>query len=288
MDSDNAAMLEALGWDDDFAGALAALGDPAIAPGRVSADFGIHFVVESASGPVTAPLSGPLRQAGRPVAVGDWVGLHQLPGSAQIRHVLPRRTAIRRNAPGGETDEQVLAANVDNVFLASAVGSDFNPRRIERLLAVTYQSGAAPVVLLMKADLEAVLPYERRLDQIAPGVPVVPVSGLRGAGIDQLRSHLTRGKTAVLIGSSGVGKSTLINHLLMGGWRSAWRCLRRYRWPGHPLSLHGLPAPARAGLRGYRRRSRWCACHQPANELPEAAARTAGDPGSGRYSVAAR
>jgi len=212
LDSNNAAVLEELGWNDDFATALAALGDPAIEPGRVSADFGIRFLVETARGPVTAALSGPLRQAGRRVAVGDWVGLY--PELAQIRHVLPHRTAIRRNAPGTEAHEQVLAANIDVVLLASAVGPDFNPRRIERLLTVAYQSGGAPVVLLTKADLDEVLPYERQLAAIVPAVPVVAVSGLRGDGVQELRAYLLRGKTAVLIGSSGVGKSTLINHLL--------------------------------------------------------------------------
>ncbi|OLD73035.1 MAG: ribosome small subunit-dependent GTPase A, partial [Chloroflexi bacterium 13_1_20CM_66_33] len=104
--------------------------------------------------------------------------------------------------------------NIDVVLLASAVGPDFNPRRIERLLTVAYQSGGAPVVLLTKADLDEVLPYERQLAAIVPAVPVVAVSGLRGDGVQELRAYLLRGKTAVLIGSSGVGKSTLINHLL--------------------------------------------------------------------------
>src|SRR5439155_1400326 len=125
-------------WNEDFAKALATIGDPAIAPARVSADFGVRFLVESVTGPVTALLSGPLRQAGRPVAVGDWIGLRGQAGPGQICHVLPRRSAIRRNAPDTEADEQVLAANIDLVFLASAVGSDFNLRRIERLLTVAY------------------------------------------------------------------------------------------------------------------------------------------------------
>jgi len=214
MESTETAVLEELGWNEDFAKALATIGDPAIAPARVSADFGVRFLVESVTGPVTALLSGPLRQAGRPVAVGDWIGLRGQAGPGQICHVLPRRSAIRRNAPDTEADEQVLAANIDLVFLASAIGSDFNLRRIERLLTVAYQSGAAPVVLLTKSDLDEVRPYENRLVEIAPGVPVVAVSGLRGEGIDAVRSQLTRGKTAVLIGSSGVGKSTLINRLL--------------------------------------------------------------------------
>ena len=99
MESTETAVLEELGWNEDFAKALATIGDPAIAPARVSADFGVRFLVESVTGPVTALLSGPLRQAGRPVAVGDWIGLRGQAGPGQICHVLPRRSAIRRNAP---------------------------------------------------------------------------------------------------------------------------------------------------------------------------------------------
>ena len=214
VESRDSVLLRELGWDDDFATALDALGDPDITPARISADFGIRFMVETASGPVSATLSPPLRQAGRPVAIGDWVGLRQHPGLTQICYVLPRRTAIRRNAPGSEAHVQVLAANIDLVLIASAVGSDFNPRRIERLLTVAYQSGAAAVVLLTKSDLDDVIPYEVQLASIGRSVPVVAVSGLRGDGIDAVRAHLAPGKTAVLIGSSGVGKSTLINRLL--------------------------------------------------------------------------
>lgn len=212
MHAEHRAGLDELGWDDDFANAFTALGDATLEPARVTADFGASFLVEFEHDTADATLGSGLRQSGRPVAVGDWVAVRR--SVAQIRQVLPRRTAVRRKAPEDEADEQVLAANVDLVLIASSVGADFNPRRIERLLTVAYESGAAPVVVLTKTDLAAVTPYERQVTEIAPGVPVVSVSGLRGEGIEDLRAQLAPGKTAVLLGSSGVGKSTLINRLL--------------------------------------------------------------------------
>ena len=137
-----------------------------------------------------------------------------MPGTTEIRAILPRQSAITREAPGRETAAQVIAANVDLVFIATSADTDFNLRRIERLLTVAYQSGAAPVVVLTKVDLNNPDPFEAELETIAAGVPVVAVSSRTGAGIEAVRMYLSRGKTAVLVGSSGVGKSTLINRLL--------------------------------------------------------------------------
>jgi ribosome biogenesis GTPase len=212
--AENTAGLEELGWGDDLATAFVSLGDGSLAPARVTADLGTAFLVESARGTADAQLGNALKQAGRPVAVGDWVAVRHQADITQIRAVLPRRSAVRRKAPEAGTDEQLLAANVDLVFIVCAVGADFNLRRIERLLTVAYQSGAAPVVLLTKTDLEEVTPYEAQVAEIAPGVPIVAVSGLRGEGTEDVRAQLPTGKTAVLIGSSGVGKSTLINRLV--------------------------------------------------------------------------
>jgi ribosome biogenesis GTPase / thiamine phosphate phosphatase len=212
--SRNMAGLAELGWSDDFATAFAALGDSSLEPARVTADFGVSFIVESEHRTTDARLATALQQSGRRVAVGDWVAVQGLGNAARIRAVLPRRSAVRRKAPEEAADEQVLAANVDLIFIVIAVGTDFNPRRIERLLTVAYQSGAAPVLVLTKTDLEPVSPYESEIAEIAPGVPMAAVSGLRGEGVENVRAQLARGKTAVLIGSSGVGKTTLINRLL--------------------------------------------------------------------------
>jgi len=208
------AGLEELGWDDFFATAFAALGDPTLAPARVTADYGTSFLVESTQGARDARLGSALQQAGQRVAVGDWVAVRDQPDAAQICEVLPRRSAVRRKGPAAGAGQQVLAANVDLVLIASALGTDFNPRRIERLLTVAFQSNAAPVVVLTKADLEEVAPHESQVAEIAPGVPIVAVSALRGEGIEEVRAQIDPGKTAVLVGSSGVGKSTLINRLL--------------------------------------------------------------------------
>jgi ribosome biogenesis GTPase len=213
LNSNDRAELEELGWNDRFASAFDALDDEAVQPGRLAADYGSRFLVQLAGSAPTATLGGALREA-RLVAVGDWVAVRQTAQATEIRAVLPRQSAITREAPGSATAAQVIAANVDLVFIATSADTDFNLRRIERLLTVAYQSGAAPVIVLTKVDLNNPDPFEAELETIATGVPVVPVSARTGAGIEAVRAHLTRGKTAVLVGSSGVGKSTLINRLL--------------------------------------------------------------------------
>jgi ribosome biogenesis GTPase / thiamine phosphate phosphatase len=221
LDPDHLAPLYELGWDSRFAESLAGLGDASLVPGRVGVDFGTEFLVHAAEGTVRARLSSDLRQAGRPVAVGDWAALRLAPGDgeeaacprAEICGVLGRRSAIRRKVPDVEVTEQVLAANVDIVFIAAALDGDFNARRIERLLTVAYQSGAVPVVLLTKADLSSADAALAELESIPPGVPVIALSSRTGEGVGAVRQHLGRGRTAVLVGSSGVGKSTLTNRL---------------------------------------------------------------------------
>ncbi len=129
--------------------------------------------------------------------------------------MLPRRSAFSRKTPWLETKEQVVAANVDVVFLFQALPYDVNVRRLERYLATAWESGAAPVIVLTKSDLVGDLaPFLADVEAVAFGVPVHAVSNLTGAGLDAVRAHLVRGRTAALLGSSGVGKSTLVNTLL--------------------------------------------------------------------------
>jgi ribosome biogenesis GTPase len=213
LNSNDRADLEELGWNDRFSSAFDDLDDADAQPGRLAADYGTKFLVQLAGSAPLARLGSALRDA-RPVAVGDWVAVHSTPQATEIRAVLPRQSAITREAPGSETAVQVIAANVDLVFIATSADTDFNLRRIERLLTVAYQSGAAPVIVLTKVDLNNADPFEAELETIAAGVPVVAVSSRTGAGIEAVRRHFSRGKTAVLVGSSGVGKSTLINRLL--------------------------------------------------------------------------
>lgn len=189
-----------------------------IAPGR-----GLHRVMTE-GGPRTATVPGRLEAAGELPAVGDWVVLETgtAPGARPvIRAVLPRRTCLRRKVAGARTKEQVLAANVDLALLVLGLDGDFNPRRLERLAVLARSGGADALVLLTKADLLA--GRDRELAEriaaaraAAPGLPVHAVSAVAPGGLDPLVPSLRPGRTLVLLGSSGVGKSTLLNRLAGG------------------------------------------------------------------------
>ena len=150
-------------------------------------------------------------------ACRDWVAVEPRPGNdrARIHLVLPRRSKISRRAPGHEVVEQVIAANLDTVLIVSALDHDFNLRRIERYLAVVWNGGATPVLLLNKADVcDAADQRQLEVEAIAPGVPVHRTSAKHGDGMELLEPYLLPAKTVAVVGSSGVGKSTLINRLL--------------------------------------------------------------------------
>jgi ribosome biogenesis GTPase len=199
--------LHELGWNDELAEQLT----PGLAPGRVAAAHRGAFDVWTADGAVRTRLPGRAMHEGIDVAVGDWVGL----SDGLIRAVLPRRSAIVRNAAGLSTSAQTLAANVDVAFVVSSLGPDLEPRRIERYLVTIWESGATPEIVLTKADrLEDPWEMVAEVEAVALGVPVHVVSAVTGQGVDALRARLTSGMTSVLIGSSGVGKSTLVNHWL--------------------------------------------------------------------------
>lgn len=148
-------------------------------------------------------------------AVGDWVAVQASPGEMRgiIKGILPRKSKFSRKAAGQVTEEQIVAANVDTVFIVNSLNDDLNLRRIERYLLLAWESGSNPVVILSKADL--VTDIQAKLDQVssvALGVPVIAVSALEGTGIEELQAYLAPGKTIALIGSSGVGKSSLVNY----------------------------------------------------------------------------
>ena len=198
--------LSELGWTPDLAENL----EPGLEPGRVAAAHRGAFDVWLEAGEVRSRLPGKLLHEGLEVAVGDWVGV----ADGLIRAVLPRRSAIVRNAAGLTTTSQTLAANVDVAFVLSSLGPDLEPRRIERYLVSIWETGATPEIVLTKADrLEDPWALVAEVESVAPGVPVHVVSALTGQGCDALRARLQPGTTAVLLGSSGVGKSTLVN-----GW----------------------------------------------------------------------
>jgi ribosome biogenesis GTPase len=210
-----APALAALGWDDAFATLFAGLGlGDGVQPARVVSEHRGGYRVATISGELTAELSGRIRFATAVrsdlPAVGDWVAL----SGASVQAVVPRRTTFSRRDPDPRIGDQVLAANVDVAFLVTSMNNDFNLRRLERYLSMAWSSGAQPVVVLSKADLA--IDVDDRLEQVrrvAVGVPVITVSALRGLGLEALRGLLASGRTAVFLGSSGVGKSTLINAL---------------------------------------------------------------------------
>jgi ribosome biogenesis GTPase len=205
--------LQDLGWDDGFAAALQPH-DNCI-PARVSAQHRGEYDVLTERGELRARVTGRLRhEAGSTAAlpaVGDWVALRD----EAIHAVLPRRSAFARKVAWSQTEAQVLAANLDTVFVVTGLDGDFNLRRLERYLTLAWESGASPALVLTKADLcEDVAGALIRVEQVAFGVPAHVVSNVTGEGLEELSPYLAPAKTIVLLGSSGVGKSTLANRLL--------------------------------------------------------------------------
>jgi ribosome biogenesis GTPase len=225
--------LPALGWDERLA-TLFASEAAGLVPGRILGEERGQYVVATATGEGPATPSGRLRHdtvldptAAWP-AVGDWVAMDPLAdgvdgatanGSAGehrlIQRVITRRTAVIRRSPGDRRmPSQVLASNVDVVFVVTSVNAEFNVRRLERYLTVAWESGAVPIVLLSKADLaDDIESYRLTAEATAPGVEVIAVSIVTGEGVEAVRAHLGLGRTVVFTGSSGVGKSSIVNAL---------------------------------------------------------------------------
>jgi ribosome biogenesis GTPase len=209
--------LSALGFDDFFASQLTRLANPQWVPARIVAEGQSSFHLSGCRAPLgdlSGTLRGSLTKTERPV-VGDWVAVIDGADRASIQHVLERRTTLIRRAAGTLAEPQVLAVNVDVFFVVTAVNRDFNERRLERYVTAVWNSGAEPVVVLNKVDLESNLDEMlEAIDRAAIGVPVVRASAASGEGVDALRAHIGAGKTVGFIGSSGVGKSSLTNRLL--------------------------------------------------------------------------
>ena len=212
--------LTALGWDETRAEQFEPHARAGLLPGRVAVQHRGAYDVLTELGELRCDVAGRLYdESASPAdlpAVGDWVAVAARPGehSGTVQAVLPRRTKFSRKTAWQAAEEQVLASNVDVVLIVTSLNEDLNLRRLERYLTLAWESGARPVFVLTKSDLaEDVEEAAREVESIAFGVPVVPLSSVTGAGLDALSAHLGPGVTAALLGSSGVGKSTLVNTL---------------------------------------------------------------------------
>jgi len=212
--------LEALGATPEVNSAFAPHRDQGLSLARVSLVIRDEYRLLAPAGELHAEAAGVLfhmatRQADLP-AVGDWVAVRIIGGGeALIQAVLPRRSCFSRRAAGRREDEQVIAANIDTVFLVTGLDGDFNLRRVERYLTLIHESGAEPVIVLNKIDLcDNVPEHIRLIREIAPAVPVAAIRANSEEGIAPILVHIRSGRTVSLIGSSGVGKSTLLNQLL--------------------------------------------------------------------------
>jgi ribosome biogenesis GTPase / thiamine phosphate phosphatase len=202
--------LERYGWNAEIARTYEA--HDGLDPGRVAVQHRGGWLVVTEDGELLADIAGRLRHEGLSPVVGDWVALR----GGRIEAVLPRVSAFSRKTPWTLVAEQVLVANIDTAFLVMGLDErDFSIHRLERYLTTAWESGATPVIVLNKADLAEDLGTQvGETESVAFGVPVHVVSAATGDGIDDLHPYLDGGRTAALLGSSGVGKSTIINRLL--------------------------------------------------------------------------
>ncbi len=210
-----------LGWKDFFEKEFEQFRIDGYIPGRVVSEYKGSYRVITEEKELLAKVSGKMiheafDRACYP-AVGDWVVIKENPGGsgATIHQILPRFSKFSRSTAGTAVREQIISSNIDTVFLVTALNRDYNLRRIERYLTLVWESGASPVIVLSKADLCTEAPLKKaEVEAAASGSPVLVISCYTGQGLDELKTYLKPGKTCALLGSSGVGKSSIINFFL--------------------------------------------------------------------------
>jgi len=212
--------LRALGWNDAFAQQFAPYAAEGYSVGRIALEHKHLYRIYTEQGELLGEIAGKMRftASGRDdyPAVGDWVVIRPRleEKKATIHAILPRTSKFSRKVAGETMEEQIVAANVDTVFLVNALNNDFNLRRIERYLILAWESGATPVLILSKADLcDDIDQKVAEVESVAFGVPIHVISSEQHQGLDAIQPYLREGTTIALLGSSGVGKSTLINRL---------------------------------------------------------------------------
>lgn len=238
--------LEELGWDPFFNSHFEPYKEKGFSPARIALEERTFYTAYSEFGELTGKVTGRFRHKAHALSdfpvVGDWVAIKGNPatGKMSIHGVLPRKSKFSRKISATEgrlTEEQVISANIDTVFLVIALDADFNIRRIERYLSIVKESGADLVIVLNKMDkCQNVYERIRTVKSITSGVPIYAVSALEGTGLEQLDIYLSKGQTVTLVGSSGVGKSTLINSIL-GEERQATGEVREYDGKGRHITI---------------------------------------------------
>lgn len=248
--------LTELGWDEAWASAFAPYAADGLIPARVAIEFNYIYRLYAESGELQAQHAGRMRHEAlsreQLSAVGDWVAARPTSGeaTATIEAILPRRSKFSRKVAGEITEEQIVAANIDTVFLVMGLDGDYNPRRLERYLLLAYESGARPVVILNKADVADHLSED--MDEIrrtAVGIPVHAISAKLREGVEVVEGYLGVGKTGALLGSSGAGKSTLVN-AIVGEEMLKTREVRAHDSRGRHTTRHRhlIALPGRRGL----------------------------------------
>jgi ribosome biogenesis GTPase len=218
-------LLTSYGWSETLRNDFAMHAAQGLVPGRIIVQQRGGYRLITELGEIDARATGPLMKAATDIsrpAAGDWVALEARPGetTALVHAVLPRSTAFIRKASGPRAGAQVVAANVDVAFLVASLNANLNPRRLERYLATTHESGARPVIVLTKADLAEFLAEDiAEIEAIASGAPVLAISAKTGQGLETLDAWLRPGQTAVLLGSSGAAATPPPT--------ANWSCCRR-------------------------------------------------------------